>query len=211
MGGDVLVKPVFFLSGAVTAGVPAFAATSALLDSVTTISPGAQCALLIALPLALAVVAGLLSVWMLRLAFFSVGLVSGGAIGYYLYVLVLHTIPSPELMAGYSLCFVLAVVLGALAGAIALLKFKHAILMVATSCVGAVGVVVALDLLALSRIDRRFLYLLDARSASEHLSSPFVYGPVIGAALLAIAGFAFQRKQKQKRQVREYMAPLITA
>jgi hypothetical protein len=208
--GDLLVKPVFFLSGAVMVGVPSFAAVSALLDSTSTISPAVECALLIALPLAFAVVAGLLNVWMISLAFCSVGLVSGGVVGYYLYVLFLHTIPSPVLTTGYTLSFCLSVLICAIAGAIALLKFKHSILMLATAAVGAVGVVVGLDLLMLGRIDRRFLYLLDARSASEHLSSPFVFGPIIGAALLAVGGFAFQRKQRQKRRVRDYMAPLIS-
>ena len=90
-----------------------------------------------------------------------------------------------------------------------MLHSKHALIMVATSAAGAIGVVVALDLVLLGRVDRRFLWLLDARSASQHLGSPFVFGPLIVAVLLALGGFAFQRKEKEKRRLHAYAQPLI--
>ena len=206
--GEALVKPVFFLTGAVCVLVPAFAAVSAILDGAG-LSAGLDCTLLIVLPLGFAVVAGLLNVWFLHLAFVMLGLVGGGTFGYCMYVLVLHTIPSPVLANGYTLVFCAAVLCCALAGALCSYKLQHGVLMAATAVLGAVGVTVALDLVVLGRVDRRFLWLLDARSASEHLSSAFVFGPIVGAAVLAVSGFLFQRDQKMRRRLRAYQMPLI--
>tara|TARA_B110001452_G_scaffold238623_1_gene219235 strand:+ start:187 stop:1302 length:1116 start_codon:yes stop_codon:yes gene_type:complete len=181
--GDRLVRPVLFLTGFAAALVPSFAAIDAILSAIpaSVLSPSADCALLIVLPLLFAVGAGMLNVCFLSLAFFTLGGVSGAAFGYYLYVLVLHTIPSPVIVDGYTVVFCLAVVISALVGALAMLKAKHTLLMCATAVAGAIGAVVGLDMLVLGRIDRRFLYLLDARTASEHIGSPFVFGPIICA------------------------------
>lgn len=181
--GDRLVKPVLFLTGFAAGLVPSFAAIDAILSAMpaSVLTPSADCALLIVLPLLFAVGAGMLNVCFLSLAFFTLGGVSGAAFGYYLYVLVLHTIPSPVIIDGYTVVFCLAVVISALVGALAMLKAKHTLLMLATAIAGAIGAVVGLDMLLLGRIDRRFLYLLDARTASEHIGSPFVFGPIICA------------------------------
>jgi len=210
--GDRLVRPVLFLTGFAAALVPSFAAIDAILSAIpaSVLTPSADCALLIVLPLLFAVGAGMLNVCFLSLAFFTLGGVSGAAFGYYLYVLVLHTIPSPVIVDGYTVVFCLAVVISALVGALAMLKAKHTLLMLATAVAGAIGAVVGLDMLVLGRIDRRFLYLLDARTASEHIGSPFVFGPIIFAALLAIGGFHHQRKQKDKKRQHAMAQPLIT-
>lgn len=210
--GDVLTKPVFFLSGFTAAAVPSFAATDAMLVALPwSLSPATDCTLLVVLPLIFAVAAGLLNLWLLSLAFFTVGLISGGATGYYLYVLFLHTIPSPVVANGYTLCFCLTVLISGLVGGLAVLKAKHELLMLATSAAGAVGAIVGLDLVLLGRVDRRFLWLLDARTASTHLASPFVFGPVVVAVLLAVAGFTYQHKQRERRRLHAYAQPLITS
>jgi len=104
--GEAMLKTIMFISGAVAAGVPAFAATDAILMALPwTLSTATDCTVLVVLPLILAVSCGLLSIKFLEAAFFVLGLVSGGATGWYLYVLVLHAIPSPVVANGYTLVF----------------------------------------------------------------------------------------------------------
>lgn len=206
--GESLVKPTFFLVGSVGALIPAFAAVDAILAALS-LSPALDCTLLIAIPIAIAIAAGFLMVCFLTLAFVVLGLVSGGALGYYMYVLFLHYISSPVLVNGYTVVFALSVGISGLVGGILSYKLKHGILILATSVVGAVGSIVALDFLVLGRIDRNFLWLIDARSAAEHLSSPFVFGPIVACAFIAAGGFFFQRHQKEKRRFRAYTQPLI--
>ena len=55
----------------------------------------------------LSVASGFLMVCFLSLAFVVLGLVSGGALGYYMYVLFLHYISSPVLINGYTIVFCL--------------------------------------------------------------------------------------------------------
>ena len=57
--GEALVKPVFFLVGGVGALVPAFAAVDAILAALN-VSPTLDCVLLIAIPIAIAIAAGVL-------------------------------------------------------------------------------------------------------------------------------------------------------
>ena len=133
------------------------------------------------------------------------GAASGAAGGYYLYALVLHTIPTGDVppLGGHTWVFWLSVLLSSVVAAALAVKFKHFILATATAGLGAVGALVATTMLLLSHIDPKFLWLLDASEANDHLGSPYVYGPLIATALVALLGFAYQRRAERKKRERE--------
>ena len=202
--GARLVKPVLFVSTFGVALVACFYATVAVVRT-TTMDATASCWVEGLVPLVVALLAAFFVVNMLTLAFACLGAASGAAGGYYLYALVLHTIPTGDVppLGGHTWVFWLSVLLSSVVAAALAVKFKHFILATATAGLGAVGALVATTMLLLSHIDPKFLWLLDASEANDHLGSPYVYGPLVATALVALLGFAYQRRAERKKRERE--------
>lgn len=91
-----------------------------------------------------------------------------------------------------------------------MVKMENKLLMLATAAVGAVLAVPAIAVLALGRIDTRFLWVLDTSEVNAHLSSPFVWSQMCEAVLLLFTGYAVQRHSDLKsRRMATYQQPLI--
>lgn len=211
--GARMVKPICFISGFATCTAAVYAAVDAAVTAAPSLSATASCWLLSVLPLVAGLAGGFLAFRMFSLAFLFLGLAGGASFGYWLYAIVLHVAETGVTIGSYDLTFWLCLLIGSLVGAIALLKMEYNLLVVATAAAGAVGLLPAMTVLFLARIDPRFLWVLDASAANAHLSSPFVYGPLLGAATAFVVGVYMQRREKRERDAREYHmhVPLIHA
>ncbi len=166
--GARLVKPVLFVSTFGVALVACFYATVAVVRT-TTMDATAACWVEGLVPLVVALLAAFFVVNMLTLAFACLGAASGAAGGYYLYALVLHTIPTGDVppLGGHTWVFWLSVLLSSVVAAALAVKFKHLILATATAGLGAVGALVATTMLLLSHIDPKFLWCARPRNSAQ--------------------------------------------
>lgn len=211
--GAKLMKPICFVSAFATCTVATYAAVTAAVAALPQLGETASCWVLMVLPLVAGLAGGLLALRLLTLAFAFVGLACGLSLGYWLYSIALYNAVLGVAVGGYDLTFWICLGVGGLVGMVALLKAEYSLLIVATSLAGAVGLLPALTVLVLARIDPRFLWVLDATAGNVQLHSPFVYGPLIGAALAFVLGVVVQRREKRERDEREYHMhqPLIHA
>jgi len=209
--GRKLIYTTFFVSGFIVALV-ATAYLVNLVLSATHPSTTLSCVLLIGLPLLCGLLGGYGAVKWFKRAFVLVGLAAGGAGGYWCY-LVLHT-------AGWSvgtqlwhndLSFYICLVGGAVLGAVAMVYMREVLLIVATSVTGAVGLVPALAVLALGRINPRFLWILNASGDDRHRKGPYVFGQVVAALVYFALGVLVQRAQQRREQRSSLRQSLINA
>ncbi|KAL1521541.1 hypothetical protein AB1Y20_021200 [Prymnesium parvum] len=202
LAGERLTRLALFLSGALVAYVAALWLSNSVITSLSA-SATAACVTLIAAPLVAALCGGLLTLWLLSLAFACVGLAAGAAVGQALYILVLHRVSFGVTLLGHDLFYFLLLIGLGLLGAIAMVNFKETLMIVATAALGAVGLVPGLAILLFAHADARFLWVTDISAASEHRGSPFVYGQALAVLLYFPIGVAVQRWAKSKRTVPE--------
>jgi len=143
-------------------------------------------------PAASGLLAGTAAIALLDAAFQVVGAAAGVAIGYMSYVAALHQFPCGVEILSHDLTFWLCTVGAAVLGGSLLRRIEFTLFVVATSALGGALLVPALAILVLSRIDSRFLWILNPESRSEHASSPFIYGQAIGGVVATILGVQFQ-------------------
>jgi len=201
LSGRAMLSCASFVAGFLVGLIVSYYMLAAIMDaadasSSPSTSPQVACVIGAAVPLACALACGALAVHLLTLAFACVGLVTGAAAGLNSYVLCFHAFSLGVEIGSRDLVFWLCVFVGALVGAVSAVRAKSAVLSLATAVLGAVGLVAAIDVLALQRMDKRFLWLFQA--AQEHSSSPFVYGPALATVAIAIGGFEWQRMQQTK-------------
>lgn len=199
LAGERLTKLALFLGGAVvTFVVSLFVANAAL--SAASASPTAGCVTLIAVPVVLGLLGGMLMLKFLTLAFALLGFASGAAAGQALYILVLHRVSTGVVVLDHDLFYFIVLFALAIPGSIILAKYKETLMVLATAALGAVGLVPGLAMLVLCRIDSRFLWVTDPTDANEHRASPFVYGQVLAILLYFPLGVVVQRRLKRKKE-----------
>lgn len=192
------MKVALFLCGALIAFVVALLIANSALSAASA-SPTAGCATLIAVPLVFGVAGGILSLYMLSLAFGLAGFAAGAAVGQFVYLLVLHKVSTGVTVLDHDLMFFLVVLALAITGSILMSLYKEQLIIFATAALGAVGLVPGLALLLLSRFDDRFLWVTDPSDANEHRSSPFVYCQVLVAIPYFALGVSVQRLTRRQK------------
>jgi len=190
--GKRLAKPTLFLAAFLSATAGSFYGVDAVLALEPGLPPATSCAVLTFAPLVIGLVAGFLALCLLSLGFALLGAGAGAGVGYAAYQLGLHQIPSPP-VGQYDLCFALALSIGALLGAIVMVRAQDALLIVATSLVGAAGATPAIALL-LAHANPEFV---KARSGS-----PYRYAQAALLVGLCVIGLAFQCRHEQQRRAK---------
>ena len=194
LAGERLSRLAFFLSAGVVAYLATLLATDAALSGLSLASAAANCVALCAAPLLVGVAVGGLALRLLTLAFASVGLCAGGALGFWSYELGLHRVATGIVFLHRDLTYFICIGVAGLVGAVLLAHQQKPLMVFATAAAGAVGLVPGLALLAFSRFDARFLWVVDPSAASEHRGSPFVWGQCLSTLLYFAVGVAVQRR-----------------
>ena len=91
----------------------------------------------------------------------------------------------------------------AIPGAILMAKYQSDLMILATAAIGSVGLVPGLAMLLLSRIDSRFLWVVNPSTTNPHLSSPFVYGQILAILIYFPIGVLCQRASSAKKEKHE--------
>ena len=122
---------------------------------------------------------------------------------------VTHWISFRESLAGTDQSHLQLCIFGlAIPSATLMARQQHSLLVLATSAMGAVLLVPAFAFLIFCRIDDRFLWVVDPSTNNPHLSSPFVYGQILGALLYFAVGVTCQRSSRRsKRELGREEAP----
>merc|ERR1711861_112571 len=97
---------------------------------------------------------------------------------------------------GQSLLYwICLIIISTIVGALSL-RFEEELKILSTSILGAFCAMWSILWLALERIDQRFMRVLQPASLTEETSrSPFVYGPILAAMLLAAFGIWYQYRE----------------
>jgi len=197
--GARLTKPIVFLAGTSASWYLLFIITSVIADNVPSLTPSASCYVDMIVPAFLAVLVGLLcSVLLISASFALIGFAAGQAVGYFCYSTFIHYANTSVVLGAHDITYWISIFVPAVVGAILMIHYERGLLIIATSILGAVGLVPALAILILSHIDSRFLWVLDLNYGN--LRSPFVYGQLLAAVLYMGIGFAFQKHQEEARK-----------
>ncbi|KAL3918532.1 MAG: hypothetical protein SGPRY_005980 [Prymnesium sp.] len=194
--GAKLTRPVLFVCGALVSFIAGFWLTDKFASGA---SATVACWLLAIIPLVLGILGGLLALHLLNLAFFCVGLAAGAAVAQEFFAVFLDNDVVGAIVVNreiFSYVFVAAV---ALICGMLMVCLKESLMIYATAAIGAIGLVPGLAILALSRIDKRFLWAATPSAASQHQDSPFVYGQAFACLLYFLIGVHVQKKQAMKQ------------
>ncbi|KAL3892874.1 MAG: hypothetical protein SGPRY_014699, partial [Prymnesium sp.] len=110
-------------------------------------------------------------------AFTAVGSAAGAAVGYLGYSLLLNQLSTGIILLTHDLTYWICIIGGGIAGAVVLARLQQDILILATAMLvdWSRVQIPAFAVLVLSRLDPRYLWVLQASAVTEHLFSPFVY------------------------------------
>jgi hypothetical protein len=207
LAGARLVQPALFLSAFTVLFVPSLLFLDWLLTELS-VSSSTACTTVCVVPAVLGLLAGLLALRLLTLAFSWLGFAVGAALGQMLYILIFHHISLGVHFLNHDLMWFICIFGLAIPSATLMARQQHSLLVLATSAMGAVLLVPAFAFLIFCRIDDRFLWVVDPSTNNPHLSSPFVYGQILGALLYFAVGVTCQRSSRRsKRELGREEAP----
>jgi len=200
--GERLVKPSFFVSSLVSGFFASFLLVYGIVEHVPIPATG-SCVIACVVPLVVGLLAGCLALKILKLAFLCLGLAGGGALGNLCYIAIFSNFDTGTFIAGHDLIFWLSIIIFAVLGACLMCWLREDLLIAITAFIGAFMVLPSLAILILSRINNKFLWVLDPSKGKSNFSSPFVYPQVIAAACYFAIGVWFQyRSHKQVKERR---------
>jgi len=192
--GARLVRPTLFVAAFVSATLSGILVVDALLPAMPELSATASCLVLGLAPLVLGILAGVLAICVLEVGFALLGAGSGAGLGYFAYAAGLSKLPTIDLPSGSGdLTLLLCLLGGALIGSVLICKFRKALLIVATSLLGAAGAVPAL------------LLLLSHAHATAVLAAvgphgQYFWAPAASLLVLFAAGLVVQCRSARKKQ-----------
>lgn len=198
--GKRLVKPTIFIAAFAGMATLSFLSTDAALEHAPALSSTASCIILCVTPLLVGLVAAAVALCFLGAGFALLGAGAGAGAGYAIYAAGVWRIHSPA-VGSYDLAYILCLSLGALLGAIVMCRLQNALLIVATSVLGAAGAAPAI--------------LLLVRHAAPHAHVERWVQPAV-AALLLVLGLVVQCRHERRAKVsnttalRPARVPLIT-
>jgi len=175
--GKRLVKPTIFIAAFMGMATLSFVGTDAALEHVSGLSSTASCIVLCVAPLLVGLVAASLALCILGAGFALLGAGAGAGVGYAVYAVGVSRIHSPA-VGSYDLAYILCLSIGAILGAVVMCRLRNALLIVATSVLGAAGAAPAILLLvshaAPHALDRERLWVQAALAALLFLLGLFV-------------------------------------
>jgi len=204
LAGARLVKPTLFVSAFGSAFFASLVVVREALAAAPLLSEVASCAVLGAVPLIVGLLSGLLALCCLKVGFALLGAALGSGAGYTLYSLGLSAVPSPALASHHDVVLLACLILGALVGAVLLLRYQKDLLIVATSGAGAAGATPAIFLL-LAHANAEFV------TKADDVTSPFGWAQPVCTLVLFAIGVSVQCRagKKSKAPRNERSTPLM--
>lgn len=202
--GHSIVRSVNFFAGAYLAAIFALVAMHLLM-------PGASCALVMALPLAAALVFGLLCASLRKSMYVALGLIAGDLVGSYLYEIALGSTDLGARPRFFTMGFF------SFGGAIAAWYVGEWAWVVSTALIGAyLSVTSFIQLVLIPALPNGELFarFVNYRSALASLAtdweddltalstSPYMWGPCAAVGLLGLAGICVQQRGVNKAYAR---------
>jgi hypothetical protein len=178
--GNVLLRPTFFLTSFLCAGSVALAAMPSIVSNFV-MEDNAACLTIGMVPLGVGIMAGLISLCLFKVGLALRGAGAGAGAGYIFWLLVSFFVPigSWNVEVGpTTLMHIVCVLIGALLGAFLCMRYQKSVLIVATSALGAFGVVAATSFL---------LAHADVRHTLHHARAPTARPPLPEVSLLSLS------------------------
>ena len=194
-------KTVLFTIGFVSAGGTALAGFSIVVAVVNgldaTVCPNC-CQYLLVATLFCATMGGLLALWLLKLAYMTIGGACGGAVGYASYLVYFHTYSLGDGTANRDGMYWLCVAIGAMLGALIAVKRDRSLTIFATSLLGALLVIIGFDAIVLGNFYGGAHLDASVENVPKLKADPYVQGMMVAWPVLAVAGALCQRERKKK-------------
>eukprot|EP01043_Picozoa_sp_COSAG02_P005275 COSAG02_NODE_142_length_34188_cov_183.180791_14_plen_242_part_00 len=188
--------------GFVSAGGSALAGFSIVVAVVNgldaTVCPNC-CQYLLIATLFCATMGGLLALWLLKLAYMTIGGACGGALGYVSYLIYFHTYSLGDGTANRDGMYWLCIAIGAMVGALVAVKRDRSLTIFATSLLGALLVIIGFDAIVLGNFYGGAHLDASVENVPKLKADPYVQAMVIAWPMLAVLGGLYQRKKKKKK------------
>ena len=178
--GNVLLRPTFFLTSFLCAGSVALAAMPSIVSNFV-MEDNATCLTVGMVPLAVGIMAGLISLCLFKVGLALLGAGAGAGSGYIFWLLVSLFVPIGPWnieVGPTTLMHIVCMLIGALLGAFLCMRYQKSVLIVATSALGAFGVVAATSFL---------LAHADVRHTLHHARAPTARPPLPEVSLLSLS------------------------
>jgi hypothetical protein len=179
--GNVLLRPTLFLTSFLCAGSVALAAMPSIVSNFV-MEDNATCLTVGMVPLAVGIMAGLISICLFRVGLALLGAGAGAGSGYIFWLLVSLFVPIGPWnveVGPTTLMHIVCMLIGALLGAfLCMYCYQKSVLIVATSALGAFGVVAASAFL---------LAHADVRHTLHHARAPTARPPLPEVSLLSLS------------------------